>query len=154
MALKECLENLALSSEPTADAHILQKFCSRFETVVQNTLWIDFFSTIYKTNLIIEAQEATLDIVAKNIQSLQSTLKKLTWNKILVDSKMNAAAKHQENVFLTILEGLCTKFPFLWNFQNMENNHITKAATHLQAMYNNDISLDLSVEMDFLKEHY
>ena len=77
-------------------------------------MWIKILSLIYKTNLIIEAKNATLDIESKNIQILLIAFGNLKWDDILQSSKVNAA-----NLFINIEYKLCRK---LRNFADAENH--------------------------------
>ena len=60
--------------------------------IIQDFNWLSSTSIgYYLTNLVIEAQDATLDVEAANIQTLKKLFETLTFDEILIDSKVNAA---------------------------------------------------------------
>jgi hypothetical protein len=98
-ALKDVEGNLNLTPEAKVECKFLVKYFLKFETVISSTMWLKFLTLIYQTNLLIEARGTTLDVAAKNIESLTKAIKSIKWNQIYDESKENALKFSIEQIF-------------------------------------------------------
>ena len=90
-ALNLLLE-LNLTAETRADVQAVSKYVSTFICQLMSSIWIKVLSAIDIRNKVLQAQNATLDVEVKNIDSLLDDLKFLRegWPIILSEAKLVA----------------------------------------------------------------
>lgn len=83
---------LTLTSDVRSDINGLIKYLGTFECVLMASIWLKILTMINYRSTVVQAQNATINVEADNIESLITELKDLrnSWGKILEECKLVA----------------------------------------------------------------